>query len=346
MRTPQSVKDVIPRRVRDRAHSRRIALQTRHLVGSRKVTPDPNNYVVTCLVKNGSYYVNTFVRHYLAMGAAHIIVLDNGSSDETVDLFAEFDQVTVYECGLPVGKYQRLMKRYLAQSFVPFGWCLDVDIDELFDYPFSSIMAPAEFLQYLDDCGFDAVVTQMVDMYSAAPISHLADTSTSELKPDDYPFYDFLETEVEAYGSASIVHANAPDNDLSGVDPGIMWGGVRRRLFDLRCLLSKHSLFRVDRGLQLFPHPHFCNRARIADVTGLLRHYKLVSNCYETSLLNHGSFSTTRQGYADLLNLIERKPDMRIYDERFSTLLSTSQQLLATGVLVASTRFQERVLQS
>ncbi len=298
--------------------------------------------VVSCLVKNGGYYVKEFVRHYQAMGASHIVVLDNGSTDDTVERFAVHDGVTVYRCELPVGRYQHLMKRAAATQLVGRGWCLDVDIDEFFDYPFSARMPLKDFIRYLDDSGFDAVVTQMVDMYSAEPIGYLAEAGTI-FRPSDYPYYDLAEIAHESYRDAEIVRAKASANLVDGPDPGINWGGVRHRLFQLRCLLTKHSMFRVDRDLRLFTHPHFCDGAKLADVSGILRHYKLVSNCYETSTLNRGAFVATRQGYADLVALIEREPEQRIYDERLSLELESVDELLRHGLLVSSADFRGAV---
>ena len=285
VRMLQGVKNVVPPTIRDRAHLLRIRTRTSHLCGPKRWETDPESMVVSCLVKNGGYYVKEFVRHYQAMGASHIVVLDNGSTDDTVERFAVHDGVTVYRCELPVGRYQHLMKRAAATQLVGRGWCLDVDIDEFFDYPFSARMPLKDFIRYSDDSGFDAVVTQMVDMYSAEPIGYLAEAGTI-FRPSDYPYYDLAEIAHESYRDAEIVRAKASANLVDGPDPGTTGGGVRHRLFQLRCLLTKHSMFRVDRDLRLFTHPHFCDGAKLADVSGILRHYKLVSNCYETSTLN------------------------------------------------------------
>ena len=55
-----------------------------------------------------------------------------------------------------------------------------------------------------------------------------------------------------------------------------MWGGIRAQLFNLPDVyLIKHPLIFMD-GRVEYVHQHFVDHAAIADVTGVLYHYKFV----------------------------------------------------------------------
>ena len=73
----------------------------------------------------------------------------------------------------------------------------------------------------------------------------------------------------------------------------------------------------------------------------MIRHYKLVSNCFETYHLNRDAFVTTRQGYADLLELIEQETDRVIFDEATSIRFHAAEELLDSGLVVASNAYRK-----
>jgi glycosyltransferase involved in cell wall biosynthesis len=73
--------------------------------------------VVLCLLRNGRPYVRSFAEHYASLGAKHLVFLDNGSTDGTVEALREYDNVTVLRSTLPFKRYQFSMKRYLIERF-------------------------------------------------------------------------------------------------------------------------------------------------------------------------------------------------------------------------------------
>ena len=54
-----------------------IYTSIRHISGPKRINYDKNEAVVTCLVRNGDYYIESFIKHYFALGVKHIILLDN-----------------------------------------------------------------------------------------------------------------------------------------------------------------------------------------------------------------------------------------------------------------------------
>jgi len=129
-----------------------------HLHGPEEVTYEPDELIVLCLLRDGRPYVRSFVEHYASMGVKHMVFLDNGSTDGTVEALKKYDNVTVLRSRLPFRNYQLYMRRYLIRRFGKDRWSLTVDIDELFDYPYSDVVSLSSLLRYLNNGGYTAVV--------------------------------------------------------------------------------------------------------------------------------------------------------------------------------------------
>ncbi len=63
-----------------------IKFSVRHLHGTRSTAFTQDGFVVLCLVKNGEDYIKTFIEYHLSLGPSRIVILDNGSTDETVSI--------------------------------------------------------------------------------------------------------------------------------------------------------------------------------------------------------------------------------------------------------------------
>jgi len=286
------------------------------------------------VVKNGEFFLPEFISHHMNLGFAHIFLLDNGSTDRTLDIARSHSCVTVYQSLLPVDKYQGALKRHLATVAAPNGWCLDVDIDEFFDYPLSSEVPLRKLLTYFDKSGFTAMVTQMLDMFSEVPLSEMA-SSTERPPLTDYHYYDLSEMRREEYLLSSLVASFASSNEPTNALTALFYGGTRKYLYGLDCLLTKHSLFRTSRGLRLFDHVHFVANARLANVSGLLRHYKFAGDVISLAEQNRAAFRATGAGYQDMIDAIRSKPKLRLVRET-SKSLSEPAELLESSFLFAS----------
>src|SRR3712207_3527632 len=93
-----------------------------HVYGPEEVAYGMDELIVLCLVRDGRPYVRSFVEHYSSMDVKHMVFLDNGSMDGTVEALKEYDNVTVLRTGLPFKEFGGLMRRYLAQRFGRGRW--------------------------------------------------------------------------------------------------------------------------------------------------------------------------------------------------------------------------------
>jgi Glycosyl transferase family 2 len=144
--------------------------KVKHIHGPAKISYALDELLVISVVRNGELYIRSFLDHYRSMGVRHFVFLDNGSADHTLEMLRKQEEVTVLQTEAPYNKYENTMKRYLAERFSCGRWNLCADIDELFDYPFSEKLSLRDFLGYLNNNNYTAVVAQMLDMFSDVPL--------------------------------------------------------------------------------------------------------------------------------------------------------------------------------
>lgn len=252
----------------------------RLLHGPEEVQYNTSELVVLCLVRDGRPYVRAFVEHYLSLGAKHIFLLDNGSTDGTLEVASEYESVTMLQSTLPFKTYQATMKQYLVERFARGRWSLSVDIDELFDYPYSNVVSLNTFLNYLNERSYTAVVTQMLDMFPEEPLTDGADTAR-ELDKERHRFYDITNVTVHDYSQYKRV--GGPNNVLTNNEISVYRDGIKKTIFpNTKPILTKHALIFLDDTIQpMDGSAHKTSYARIADVSGVLFHYKFLENLYE-----------------------------------------------------------------
>ena len=97
---------------------------------------------------------------------------------------------------LPFKVYCLALRQYLAQRFAKDRWCLVADADEFFDYPLSRFLDLSGLTAYLDKKGFNAVVTQMLDLYSRDDVGK----SGRDLQfRQSHRYYDIADIEKQPY---------------------------------------------------------------------------------------------------------------------------------------------------
>jgi hypothetical protein len=236
--------------------------RVRHVHGPTAVEYGVDQLITITVVRNGRAYLPAFLEHHRRLGVVHMVFLDNGSTDGTLDLLRGEAGVTVLATDAPYAKYENTMKRYLADRFSAGRWNLCVDIDEHFDYPYSHQLPLSGFLGYLNARGYTAVVAQMLDLFAA--------TALVELPPEpdgiDVGRYDH-------YDTAAVDRRAYEWSDVSNPDVHMHWGGIRRAVFGTDNGLTKAALVNMDGRVQPFLNWHHALGARVADVTGVLRHY-------------------------------------------------------------------------
>ncbi len=253
----------------------RIRMASRHVAGPLQVALTHDEVGLTCMLKNGAYYLPELLEHHRALGVRHFLIIDNGSDDDTVAIASAHQDVTVIANPLPARIYESALRAQIAQRVFRGGWLLFVDSDELAEMPHGEGRPISDFTHYCNLNGYEVVVGQSLDLFSAAPLNDSADWdySRSIREFDRYSLHDirsfpYHDTENVAFSWF------LRDNAISNPEIGIKFGGIRREIFGEDCCLTHHRLVRNRKDVAVYTHPHCCSNASCADFTLLTRHYK------------------------------------------------------------------------
>ena len=315
---------------------RLLPLRVRHVHGPAAFRYSNDELITITVVRNGEAYLPAFLDHHRRLGIAHMVFLDNGSTDRTQDMLRAEARVTVLATDAPYAKYENAMKRYLAERFSHGRWTLCVDIDEHFDYPYSNRLPLAGFVGYLNTRGYTAVVAQMLDLFADGPLAELA--------PEPYG----IDVARYAYYDTSAIDRRAYEwSESSNPDVHMHWGGVRRSAFGSDNGLTKAALVKMDGRVQPFINWHHAVGARVADVTAVLKHYPFTSAFRDKVLdaTRSGRYGKTTTGeYERYAGVLRRQPAISLKRpgaRRFAGL----QPLLDDGFIVATEAYRQWVRQ-
>ncbi len=303
-----------------------------HVHGREAVPLRKDELVVVCLVRDGQPWIEQFTEHYFSLGARHIVFVDNGSSDATVSVAAGYDDVTVLRSTLPFNRYELLLRQYLIERFGKGRWSLCVDIDELFDYPYSDVIGLGSLLGYLNSKSYTAVTAQMLDMFPGRPLAGpVGEPEESFLRRHN--LYDLSELKRK-----NIEHHSGRNNVFDGSDIECLAGGIRETVFDVMPRLTKFPLVFSDGNVKpVEGSPHHIDNARIADFSCVLFHYKYVGPFYEQAARavreqNHWNGSAQYKRYLEVLN---ENPGLTMRQDT-SKVIQGVNDLLEEQLLVVS----------
>ena len=325
------VRGALSRLAEDWGRPLALRASVRRLHGPRRVPCGDDELVALCVVRNGAEHVTSFVRHHQELGVKHIILLDNGSTDGTVDLARAFGGVTILRTRRPYRTYETVLKRYLVRRFARGRWSLMVDIDERFDYPFSDRMGLQALLTYLNRNGYTAVLAQMLDLFSEEPLGRPPTASHGALE-ERYPYYDTSAVERHPY------RFGTPANPTIRMHAG----GIRKTVFGTENGLTKACLIRLVPPLVPFVGFHQVANAAIADFTAVLLHYPFAGTFTEKvreAVRTDRYRVSAGDEYAKYWARLQAEPDLRLRRptaRRYAGL----EQLLEEGFLVTSPAYR------
>lgn len=111
--------------------------------------------------------------YYRKLGVHWFFIVDNGSTDATVDILRAQPDCSVFTTTVPFSEANYGMNwiNSLVEAFGTGHWCVFVDADELLVYPHVEELPLPKFCEYLDSQGDEGIYTFMLDMYSEGPVS-------------------------------------------------------------------------------------------------------------------------------------------------------------------------------
>lgn len=306
----------------------------RHLHGPAYHTLRDDQAAVIVLGQNTAFHLPRLVAHHRTLGIEHFVLLDNASTDRSVECAADLGMIVV-SCDLAFRDFQMEMRHAATMAFCRGGWRLVVDSDELFDYPGAAQRSLPEVLAWLNARGQTAVVAQMLDLVPEDGLTEALDADYDQAIAA-CSWYDLSNLEARAYFDPDLPFAHLlARNSVTEPRIPILFGGIRRTLFGEDCCLSKHPLFRPGPGIDAAPHPHVVSGVRCAEFSALLRHYKF-TNGFRAREADRVRRRALSHNEADLrMRTLESTAGFSFWTPGRARA-PTAEHLLEAGLLVAS----------
>jgi hypothetical protein len=286
----------------------------------------PSGVILLCRVENGIEWIPQFLTHYRSLGVAHMIFLDTGSTDGSLDLLHGTD-ITVYQTSLPFKTHRLWMRRWLIGRCPSGTWTLNVDIDELFVFPRIDVGAQhaaplPSLINYLDRNHFTAMRAHMLDMFASGPIGS-RDAAADAPLHEQYPFYDI--SDVHQIRDSWIFRE------------GQSWmGGIRKTVFGRdHFWLTKHPLIKTGQNIRAFEDSeHGIIDAHVADITGALLHFKFTPGFrqYVEESVERGQHWNESEEYKAYQSVLAANPELSLKRETAQRWNSIDDLVRATFV--------------
>ena len=127
----------------------------------------PDDLLVFSTLRNEKIRLPYFLDYYRNMGITHFLMVDNDSSDGSLDYLAEQPDVSVWHTS---ASYKRARfgvdwLNWLQSQHGHGHWCLVVDPDEFLIYPFCDTRPLRALTDWLDASSIRSFSAMLLDMY-------------------------------------------------------------------------------------------------------------------------------------------------------------------------------------
>lgn len=280
---------------------------------------------VFSVMRNELLRLTSWLCHYRMLGVDRFFVVDNGSTDGTVEELLKQPDVHVFRTleDFQQGKSGSLWIEQLMRRFGVSKWCLVADADELLAFPGWETLSLKTLVDYLSAAGDEALPCVLLDMYSDLPIAqthHQAGANLFEL----CPWFDADIEEIEGSVGDSEHRVRIPT----------LVGGMRRRAFKVDAYLSKIGLLRYAPGMTLTRGQHGVVGAKISAIRGVMFHFKFLSDMIEKArmVIDNDERANCASEWLAYHEAFARSPDMTLHNAHSIRLLG-SGQLLGLGLM-------------
>lgn len=250
---------------------------TSRYFGRRNLDIGPHEIVVVCCLRNEIQRLPHFLDYYRALGVSRFLIVDNNSTDGSGQYLRRQPDVESFSTpasyrGSCAG---RLWMQELAETYAMDRWVITADVDELLVFPGAEALALRDLCDYLEQHDYAGLFTIMLDMYSDRPLAQTVYT----------PGTDFLAT-------CPFFEPDTYQFRATAIPPFLgVHGGPRGRLFAANGkmgdgpVMKKVPLIKWHPGFSYVFSTHSHRYLRLADITGLLLHFKFFSSFSEFAAL-------------------------------------------------------------
>ena len=222
---------------------------------------EKDNLILICVMLNEKERIEVFLNHYRKIGVRRFVILDNGSTDGTVEYLKKQPDVELFqtkdkfESKRKMGWINRLIS-YYGNNY----WYLVVDADELLVWKGVEETCIQDATKYFDKESITRVRALMVDMYPME-MKWNSDESFNQIYPKciffDYNTY-YHQDHKELY---------------------LICGGPRKRMLGVEVWLTKYPLFRLkEKEILCNPHTIYPYKNKKSPCYLAVLHYKFVTH--------------------------------------------------------------------
>jgi hypothetical protein len=162
-------------RVKRKRYQARARLKRHELVPLRDLTDAirPHDILAVLTMRNERLRLTYFLDYYRKLGINHFLIVDNGSTDGTLDYLAEQPDVSLWESkgSYKKARYGLDWQNWLLRKYAHNHWSLVVDTDEFLVYPFCDTRPLRALTDWLDSSSIRSFSSMMVDMYPKGGLS-------------------------------------------------------------------------------------------------------------------------------------------------------------------------------
>ena len=294
----------------------------------KRIEIDSSDLLCCVVVRNESVRLPYFLSYYRQKGVTKFLIIDNDSTDATLDYLLKQPDVYTWHSTKSFRKvnFGSVWFELLLRKYGVGHWCLTVDADELLYYPGCEHKTLTQLCQELDQRNYRAYTAILLDMYSDKAIQgthYHSGQSFLEVCPYfDRTFYHRKHKNATPYQNQTIYV-----------------GGARERVFgkDGDYYLTKVPLLKYVEECVLAPGQHWTNYPihQIALETGCLLHFKyfdIFLNYVQQEIVRKQHYGDAMQ-YSQYAKAIVTNPALTLYDARHSVKFSSAEQLVQLGIM-------------
>ena len=132
----------------------------------------PGCVLLFACVRNERLRLPYFLDYYRDLGVGHFLIVDNGSEDGTEAYLRAQPDVSLWYtgAGYKQARFGMDWVGWLQRRYAHGHWCLTVDADEFFVYPFCDTRPLPALTDWLDNCGLRSFSAMLLDMYPKGPV--------------------------------------------------------------------------------------------------------------------------------------------------------------------------------
>lgn len=274
-----------------------------------EIDDDCNNVRLFCVIRNEQDRIPYFMSYYQNMGIKNYFFINNNSTDGTEKSLLKYSGVQVFSTSDSFERTTRVHLKNILNEYGSNRWCLCVDADEFFRFPFDKFVSLIDLTRFLESRKVYAVKVLLLDMYANSKLSDIS----PQVILDPFLYLKYYDKKVDYLQNKK----------------GVAVGGVRKRIFGLNQIcLTKYPLFKLIEPI----HPSYwgfhenpgVNRI---DVSGILFHFKFLK-CFERRASQEairGQHWNNAEEYKDYIKV--DLPSLNLYSEGDSAQFAGMYQL-------------------